>query len=202
MSSFDTAALTVAMAKIATQMDACTAELNEADGRLGDGDLGITMSRGMASIVAELPNLPQDFGMALFACAKCFTQISGSSYGTLLATGLMAAAKQCKGKEKIAGSEIAGLIEVALTAMMQRGQGKLGDKTVLDTLAKLQEQLTDIDDSRQLATAAKQAAHASLDEFREQQSQLGRARMYGEKSIGVDDPGMLALTRVVESLTN
>ena len=46
--------------------------------------------------------------MALLACAQAMTKVSGSSYGTLLATGLMAAAKATRGRTEVPWSETAG----------------------------------------------------------------------------------------------
>ena len=74
-------------------MEQSADELNTADGLLGDGDLGVTMIRGFRHLLEELESLPEDIGMAFFQCAKAFTKSSGSSYGTLLATGMMAVAK-------------------------------------------------------------------------------------------------------------
>ena len=74
-------------------MEQSADELNTADGLLGDGDLGVTMIRGFRTLLEELESLPEDIGMAFFQCAKAFTKSSGSSYGTLLATGMMAVAK-------------------------------------------------------------------------------------------------------------
>ena len=73
-------------------------KLNDADGALGDGDLGITLKRGMELVTEAVDNLPDDLGKALLQCAQAFTRSSGSSYGTLMATGLMAMAKALKGE--------------------------------------------------------------------------------------------------------
>ena len=81
-------------------MEQSADELNTADGLLGDGDLGVTMIRGFRNLLEELESLPTDIGMAFFQCAKAFTKTSGSSYGTLLATGMMAVAKAKKGHTK------------------------------------------------------------------------------------------------------
>ena len=85
-----------AISRIANCMEKSADELNSADGLLGDGDLGITMIRGFRQIMEIRDSLPDDIGMALFQCAKAFTKTSGSSFGTLLATGLMAVAMHCR----------------------------------------------------------------------------------------------------------
>ena len=198
--SYNRDALIACMYAINTKMQECKEELNTADGKLGDGDLGITMTRGMAAICEEVNELPDDLGMALFKCGKCFTQISGSSLGTLLATGLMAAGKKIKGQTQINCLEVSSLFGVAVEAMIQRGKASLGDKTILDILDGLHKKLDQIDDPQQQAKTAVLAVHEVLDEFRDQEAKVGRARMYGEKSKGLDDPGMLAITRAVESV--
>ena len=119
-------------------MEQSADELNTADGLLGDGDLGVTMIRGFRHILADLETLPEDIGMAFFQCAKAFTKSSGSSYGTLLATGMMAIAKVKKGQTGIELGEVSGLFDIALEAMQKRGKASLGDKTVLDVLAAQQ----------------------------------------------------------------
>jgi dihydroxyacetone kinase-like protein len=98
MSGLTTAVLKSALPIIAAGIEASADELNQADAKLGDGDLGVTMTRGMRGILETAEDLPEDLGLALLKCAQGFTKVSGSSYGTLLATGLMSAAKTCKGR--------------------------------------------------------------------------------------------------------
>ena len=122
--------------RLAQAMEQSADELNTADGLLGDGDLGVTMIRGFRQILADLETLPEDIGMAFFQCAKAFTKSSGSSYGTLLATGMMAIAKVKKGQTGIELEEVSGLFDIALEAMQKRGKASLGDKTVLDVIRR------------------------------------------------------------------
>src|SRR3954471_721619 len=103
--------IAAALARIAPAVEAAAAELNAADGALGDGDLGITVSRGFAEAAAA--ELSDDIGLAFMECAKAMQRVSSSSYGTLLATAAMAAAKATKGRSEISTGEIAGLIEGA-----------------------------------------------------------------------------------------
>ena len=102
--------------------------------RLGDGDLGVNLTRAASRLLEDLPNMPDDVGMALLRCAQAFTRVSASTYGTLIATGLMAAAKCAKGRTAVPWTEVPDLLGAALTAMTARGKGQLGDKTVLDAL--------------------------------------------------------------------
>jgi dihydroxyacetone kinase-like protein len=181
-------------------MEQSADELNTADGLLGDGDLGVTMIRGFRHILADLETLPEDIGMAFLQCAKAFTKSSGSSYGTLLATGMMAIAKVKKGQTGIELEEVSGLFDIALEAMQKRGKASLGDKTVLDVLAAVRDASKNQAEGQVLLDSINQAINDTMDQFRSRQSQIGRARIFGEKSIGLDDPGMLAFKRMFESL--
>ena len=190
-----------AATKIAQLMEESADELNAADGLLGDGDLGITMVRGFREIIEVRDSLPDDVGMALFQCAKAFTKSSGSSYGTLLATGLMSVAKKKKGQQEIQVEEISALLDDALDAMKQRGKAELGDKTVLDVIKASSQAAKDQSDGSSVLKAINDAVTSTIDEFRSRQSKIGRARIFSEKSIGLDDPGMLAFRKMLEALS-
>ena len=196
-----TDSIKTAATKIAQLMEESADELNAADGLLGDGDLGITMVRGFREIIEVRDSLPDDVGMALFQCAKAFTKSSGSSYGTLLATGLMSVAKKKKGQQEIQVEEISALLDDALDAMKQRGKAELGDKTVLDIIAASSQAAKDQSDGSSVLKAINDAVTSTIDEFRSRQSKIGRARIFSEKSIGLDDPGMLAFRKMIEALS-
>ena len=196
-----TDSIKTAVTKIAQLMEESADELNTADGLLGDGDLGITMVRGFREIIEVRDSLPDDVGMALFQCAKAFTKSSGSSYGTLLATGLMSVAKKKKGQQEIQVEEISALLNDALDAMKQRGKAELGDKTVLDVIAASSQAAKDQSDGSSVLIAINDAVTSTIDEFRSRQSKIGRARIFSEKSIGLDDPGMLAFRKMLEALS-
>lgn len=186
-----------ALLRVAASMQDVAAELNATDGALGDGDLGITVSRGFAEAAAV--ELPADLGLAFMECAKAMQRVSSSSFGTLLATAAMSAAKALKGRTELDPAEIAGLIEGALAAMMARGKGSLGDKTVLDSFDAIARAMRGAPPSA-LYEFCSAAARVTLSDFKGKPNRLGRARMFGEASIGLDDPGQLALVRIIEAL--
>lgn len=200
MSALTTESLKPALRRLAAKLEASAEELNAADAKLGDGDLGVTLQRGARGLLEALDELPDDVGLAFLQCAQAFTKISGSSYGTLLATGLMSAAKTCKGRESVPWSETSALLGGALEAMMARGKGALGEKTVLDALEAARRATEGLDEPEALRDAAEQAVTETLETFRDRPAKQGRARMFGEKSVGLDDPGMLAFQRIVEGL--
>jgi dihydroxyacetone kinase-like protein len=84
--------------------------------------------------------------------------------------------------------------------MSQRSGGKLGDKTVLDALESVRAATEGLQDPAALVVAADQAIAAALDRFRDQSSRQGRARIFADRSVGKDDPGMVAFKRITEAL--
>lgn len=198
--SIDRDALLPAIERLKAAMDREFDRLNAADGALGDGDLGVTMTRGMALVSEAAPELPDDLGQALLRCAQAFTKSSGSSYGTLLATGLMAMAKATKGRTTVEVADLATLVAAARDAMMSRGKADLGGKTVLDSLDAVAKALDGVTDSGDAAEKARAAANAALEDFRDRPATVGRARIFAEKSRGMEDPGMLAMSLIVDAL--
>ncbi|RPI13645.1 MAG: dihydroxyacetone kinase subunit L [Acidobacteriales bacterium] len=182
------------------QMRQCASELNTLDGALGDGDLGVTLLRAAERLTKEAPNLPGDVGMALLKCAQAFTSVSASTFGTLLATGLMAAAKFTKGRTEVPWPEISPLLGHAVKAMSERGKGQFGDKTVLDAVEAARCATEGLADPEALVSAAGAAIDEAMERLRPEQFRQGRARIFGAKGIGLDDPGMVALRRIVGSL--
>jgi len=184
--------------RLAAHLESSAEELNGLDAQLGDGDLGVTMVRGSRQLLEIREELPDDWGMALLKCAQAFTKTSGSSYGTILATGLMAMAKQKKGQAELDATEWAGLLKLALEAMQQRGKAELGQKTVLDPLSAAQMKLESAPEAS--LTDLIEVVQQTIDDFRDKPCQIGRARIFQDKSIGLDDPGMVAFKRLLEGL--
>ena len=193
----DRAALVSGIARITAAMERDFDALNAADGALGDGDLGVTLTRGMRAITEGVEAMPEDLGLALLACAQAFTKSSGSSYGTLTATGLMAMAKMVKGRVTVDASEVSALVATARDAMQARGKADLGGKTVLDSLDAVARATAGLTDP---AAAAVTAAIQAMETFRDKPATIGRSRIFAEKSKGMDDPGMLAMTAIVRAI--
>ncbi len=200
MAGWTAESLRNAIPSLSAAIDAAAEELNTIDGQLGDGDLGVTMVRGMRGLMEIKDDLPDDLGQALLKCAQAFTKVSASSYGTLLATALMAAAKDSTSRTERPWSDISPVLHLAVDAMLNRGKGHLGAKTVIDAMHAVAGGLEGIEDPQIALATAKKIVADTLEQFRGEPCQLGRARIFAEKSVGLDDPGMVAFQRVLEGL--
>ena len=187
-----TAGLARAIAAMHADIAAIGEALNAADRMLGDGDTGMTIAQVVAAWQAAGPSLPPDVGVALLALGREAGRASGSSLGAVLAMGLSAAGRSVRGKEALARDDVVTALAAAAATIAERSGASPGDKSILDSLLRLQRDLAATGDAANLLDAAAAAAAAALGEFRGRESRIGRARMYGAKSVGHDDPGMLA----------
>ena len=195
-----TATLRTAIAGIGARLETEHQRLTALDAQLGDGDLGITLLKAFRALTDISTTLPEDLGQALFACGSAVSKVSSSSFGTLLATALIAVAKDTKGKTSLDWSELARLLTLAREAMQARGKASLGDKTVLDSIAAVEVAIGALDDPAGALVTARVAAAAALAAFHDKPNRIGRARVYAERSIGIDDPGMAAFAVMLDGL--
>lgn len=93
-----------------------------------------------------------------------------------------------------------GYLEKSVDAMMLRGKASLGDKTVMDAVSGAARAGAGKDDPADLLAAAKDGVEQAMREFRDKPNRIGRARIFGERTIGMDDPGMVAFKVMVQAL--
>ena len=193
-----TPGLVRAIEGVAAQLAPIRDRLNEADSRLGDGDTGMTVSRmveAVRAISAELP--PADLGEALVQCGRACSKATGSSLGAVIAMALGAAGRSTREQASVDHIGVVNMLGGAALVIQERSGAKPGDKTVLDALLEIRDAFASARPSASLREEAVRAAGDALDKFRGRQAKLGRARMYGPKSVGLDDPGMLAVYLVL-----
>lgn len=191
--------LEMAIERAEDRMQTLEAELNAADARLGDGDTGAMLARLTGALAQVELGKETDLGRALTALARAAAASTGSSLGTLIVTALMTAAKAGAGKNQLAIAELGPLFGAIRDAAMARGKAGLGNKTIVDSLDYLANGLATSDASNVGATAVA-ATQDALDAFRDRPCAIGRARMFAEKSIGLDDPGMLAMAELTRAV--
>jgi dihydroxyacetone kinase-like protein len=97
-------------------------------------------------------------------------------------------------------SEVPALLDGALAAMIARGKASLGDKTVLDPLNAAIRAIEGMDDPAKMLAAATAAVDATLEAMRGEPAKIGRARIFADRSIGLDDPGQVAFREILRGL--
>ena len=183
--------------KLLSQAQKSYDEFNAADGKIGDGDLGVTILNGLEEINNNKSNFKDDMENNFMVCSQAFVKKSGSSFGTLIAFSFMNISKNLKGKTSCNHDDIINIFETALKTIQERGKTKLGDKTIADSLNLIIKKLKD--NNSNYSEVFKSATKQALEDFKGKKILIGRARMFEDKTKDLDDPGMLALNRLTEA---
>ena len=176
-------------------------ELRDLDSAIGDGDLGITVSRGAEAARKSLAALPPTSipSEVIRTIATTIASANPSSFSALVATGLLAASRSVAGRESLTAADVVTMAQQAIPAIAKRGKAEVGDKTVLDALvpsiAALEANAAD-----GALEAMVAAARKGIEDTAAGVSRKGRAAWLGERTIGHPDPGATAYLRFLESL--
>jgi dihydroxyacetone kinase-like protein len=181
-------------AHLAETMQANKDRLIEMDSIFGDGDLGLTMSKGFqAANLALQASQEDDLGKLLYLAGKTMASSVPSTMGTLIANGWMQAGKTLKGKTEADGAGIYQLFEAFYQGIAALGGAKPGEKTILDgltgSLAFLQMRPFETQAVSEAAKKLRQISNEDVAASADMLAKHGRAAIRGEASRGVIDPG-------------
>ena len=168
-------------------------DFNSADGNIGDGDLGVTILHGLEEVNSNISKFSDDMGINFMLCSQAFVKKSGSSFGTLIAFSFMNISKVLKGKVECNHDDIILIFETALKTILERGKTNLGDKTIADSLDLV---IKNLKDNQNYSDVFKSSTKQALKDFKGKKIKIGRARMFEDKTMDLDDPGMFALYRL------
>jgi dihydroxyacetone kinase-like protein len=195
------------LAALAKEMNENRDFLIELDSVIGDGDLGLTMSKGFAAMVESIQDVNEtDVGQLLIKAGLVMAQAVPSTMGTLIATGFIKGGQAVKNQTKMELKDWAVFMKAFVEGIMARGKAKLGEKTIIDSLFPAAEALQKAADAGQRLSQAMAAAHeaasAGLEQTRNLISQHGKAAAFREKTLGKQDPGATVGVLMFKALMN
>jgi dihydroxyacetone kinase-like protein len=167
-------------------------EFSRLDAVLGDGDHGTAMVTALAAAVQSSENAPDFKSLLNDAGFNVMLQTSGST-STLLGAFLL-------GMSDAVSGATATLDPAAVRAMFAGGlknvrtqtKAALGDKTMMDALIPAVEAIENSPPGTSISallSAAAQAAQTGAARTIAMKAAYGRARNYGDRSVGTADPG-------------
>jgi dihydroxyacetone kinase-like protein len=183
--------------------------LSEIDGAIGDGDHGINMNKGFTACRERLGDQKLSLTVGLKTLGKILLLEIGGSMGPLYGTFFMEMSKACEGKEEIDREVFGDMLNKALSGIQSLGNAKVGDKTLIDTLAPATTAYHNAVKQGQnfcealvtMRTAAEKGKEATKDLV----AKVGRASRLGERSRGSLDAGAtscyLLLASMADSIT-
>ena len=194
-----------AVQRVGAELVAQEAYLTALDQQMGDGDLGITLSKiGLALQEFAATPVDGDLGKWLGKAGMAANKAGSSSFGTLLATALMRGGKAVTGKVALTGADLVAMFAAADAGVQERGKAQLSDKTVIDAMHPAAEAFAAAIGAGQslheAGQAALVAAEAGRDRVTPLRSKIGRASWVGERTEGKVDPGCEAFVVMLRTL--
>ncbi|WP_158804950.1 dihydroxyacetone kinase subunit DhaL [Acidisoma sp. L85] len=182
-------------------------KLTAMDLAVGDGDLGISLARGAAAILAEasgydLARPPE----ALKAMSATLRRALGGTSGPLYAVFLLRAARTLEGAGTADAAAWAEAFAQGAAAIGQLGDARPGDRTMLDAMVPATEALKaallsglDLDTSFTRSVAAAQEGTAATADM---SPRRGRSSYLGDRVAGKPDPGAEAVAIWLAAVAN
>jgi dihydroxyacetone kinase len=186
---FEAALRTICAALIAAEP-----KLTAMDQAVGDGDLGLSMERGAQAVLDAIPRLDLAHPpAALAALATLLRRVLGGTSGPLYAVFLLRASSSLSTAGTLAPQAWATAFTAGVEAIAQLGDGRAGDRTMLDALipasqtfvAALQNGIASEAALSQAASAARGGAEATASLT----PRRGRSSYLGDRVAGHPDPG-------------
>ena len=163
-------------------------EFSKLDAVLGDGDHGTAIVQAMSAIVqsadkgTEFKKMLGDMGFDVML------QISGSTSTLLGGFFLGMSDALADGVTELDAEGVKSMFAGGLAGVKKQTKAQRGDKTMMDALIPAVE-ATNSSDIKMLMAAGAEAALKGAAETVDMKANFGRARNYGERSIGYADSG-------------
>jgi D-erythrulose 4-kinase len=187
-----------ALLVLAGTMPAHTDELRDLDAALGDGDLGLTVSAGVLAMADRISELPATITSSALMreAAMAFASANPSTFAALVGSGMLAASTTIDDSRPLDRPAAIAIGRSIAAAIAAKGGAELGDKTLLDVLRPALDELD--------GGASAEDVHAFLerrvDEIASWRSRRGRAAWHQERSVGLKDPGSVAVAYALDIL--
>jgi len=197
-----------AIVAVAAALQENEARLTELDSIVGDGDIGISLSRGARAVEELAQRLDMDRpAAALRDIAATLRRSLGGTSGPLYAVFVLRAATSlADAPDPGAAPAWATAFRAGCNAMQELGGAKAGDRTMLDALlpaaGAIEQAAARGDDATAILRAAIAAAEAGVEATKAMQPRLGRSSYVGERVLGHPDPGAWAVAAWLRAIAS
>lgn len=170
----------------------------ELDSVAGDGDFGMSLTKGFRQLQKEWGELErEDIGTFLKSCGMVITEYCGGASGPIWGSAFRGMGRYAQGKTTLSLLELGEMLQSAIEAIQKRGGAKLGDKTLLDALIPLTESIKESAEKgvpmNEALEKAITAAHEGAENTKKISASKGRASYVGERSLNHPDAGAMAI---------
>jgi dihydroxyacetone kinase-like protein len=174
---------------------------SQLDAITGDGDHGTAIVTALKAAI-EASHGSSDFkGMFNDIGFGIMLNTSGST-STLMGGFFLGMADGCEGTEVDCG-QLKSMFTSGLAGVVKNTKAKIGDKTMMDALMPAVEAISGCSscDIKEILTAGAAAALSGAAATVSMKANFGRARNYGERSIGTMDAGASSWATLFEAFS-
>ncbi len=177
--------------------------LIDLDSKVGDSDLGLTMSKGFAAAAEAVAGSIDPAGKLLVRAGMAIAKAAPSTMGTLMATGFMRGGRALEGVETVGTGEMHRFWAAFLEGVLERGKARPGEKTVIDALAPMVDAMKRAEAAGTALPATLDAAVAAaaggVEATKDMVAQRGKAAAFQDKTRGLPDAGATVGLMIVEA---
>ena len=179
--------------------------LTELDQAVGDGDLGISLTRGAEAILSAIPTWPTaDPAATLRLMADTLRRAIAGSSGPFYAVGCLRAATAFDEESTSIQNELnrwLNALTAAIAGIEELGGAKAGDRTMLDALIPARDALASSSKTNPILIEVAQAAELGAEATTQMTPRRGRSSYLGDRALGHPDPGAIAVAIWLRALT-
>jgi phosphoenolpyruvate---glycerone phosphotransferase subunit DhaL len=189
---------------ISTMFQEKMEELSKLDSLVGDGDHGVSMSRGAREALVAIQSCDDQTSIEeLFQVyGNALIQGVGGAVGPLFGSIFYEFAKATGNKYYFDLMMYKTSIENATEMVMMLGNAKANDKTMVDAMIASKEAMTTFDSFLELTKEVKDGAYQGVLNTIEMQAKKGRSKYRKEQSIGFQDAGATSYYYLVNEFYN
>jgi dihydroxyacetone kinase-like protein len=181
--------------------------LCDLDAAIGDGDHGISMTRGFRAVKAKIePAEYAELGSLISDCGKVLMKDIGGTCGPLVASLFLKMVPHASGKTEIGLSEWSVMLEQGLIGLKALGKADVGDKTMIDSLepavryveSSARQNHSLLETAAGAAESAMQGAKSTINLV----AKKGRGRYQGDTSSGHQDAGATSMALLFKGFSD
>lgn len=180
------------------------AYLSEIDGLIGDGDHGMNMNKGFTVFETRFKDQDFTFAQGLDELGTILLTEIGGSMGPIYGTILIDMADAGGKYTNIETTELYAMLSSGLEGLSTIVDAKVGDKTLVDTLAPAVDSLKKSSEANLSLSEALpkmiESAEKGKDSTKELVAKFGRSSRLGERSKGVLDAGATSCFIILEAM--
>ena len=184
------------------QVTAAEDQLTQIDSQFGDADHGLTMAKIAGAIAQAVEEAQGGIQSMLDDAAMAVMELNGGSAVPLWNTWLDGLQEQAPDGDQVTLPQLQAMFAHALEALSDISGAKVGDKTMMDALIPATQAIAAYtgSDEGELFEQAAQAALAGAEATKGFVSKFGRAKSYGEKTLGTPDAGAVSMACFFQGL--